>query len=177
MSPPPPLALVARERNWMDFALLLEAAMAQAPSYGLPDAFAVRAAVARMRRQLPSSLVTAIKAMEYLRANRPDVLAARDASIGCAQVRLLARLAAAAPEAAAAVEADVLRGALRMADLRAVAARATACHARGAPAQPAAPRPTLAPRRPARAAARRAAGQPAHLPTPGRAPRHAALAL
>ena len=120
MTTPPTLRVVAREKNWMAFAQLLDAAMAEPPRYGLSDAGAVRAAVARLRRQQPSSLVPAMKAMEYLRERRPEVLERAEAPVGCAQVRLLARLAELAPEAAAAVEDRVLRGEVRGADLRAM---------------------------------------------------------
>jgi hypothetical protein len=136
---PPPLQAIAREKNWMEFALLLDAAMAEPARYGLDDAFAVRATVARMRRQLPSSLVGAVKAVRYLRQRRPDVLAGRDASIGCANVRLLERIASVSPAAAAEVEPRVLGGAIRTADLRARYA-ALRRERRERPAEPAARR-------------------------------------
>lgn len=115
----PPLQLIAREKNWMDFAILLEEAMQRYDSYGLADPNAVRAAIGRMRRQLPSSLTSAVKAMQYLRERHPDVLGSRDAGIGCANVRLLARLAEVSPSAAAEAAPGVFAGDIRQVDLRA----------------------------------------------------------
>jgi hypothetical protein len=114
-----PLPQIAQEKNWMEFALLLESAMERFDSYGLPNPGAVRAAVGRLRRQLPSSLSTALKAMQFLRDRHPDVLAGRDASIGCAQVRVLSRIDAVSREAAAAVEGLVFAGSVRTVDLQA----------------------------------------------------------
>ncbi len=90
MSLRPSLHEIAREKNWMEFALKLETAMENCTSYGYASPEAVRAAVGRLRRQLPSSLVTALKAVRFLQTRHPEVLATRDARIGCAQVRQLA---------------------------------------------------------------------------------------
>lgn len=113
------LQSIAREKNWMEFAVRLEAAMAQPESFGLADAAAVRAAVGRMRRQLPSTLTIALSAMRYLRENHATVLAARDARIGCAPVRLLARIDTLSPSSAAALAPRIFAGSIRPAELRA----------------------------------------------------------
>ncbi len=116
--PPPSLHAIAREKNWMEFAVLLEAAMDHPDSHGLPDPGAVRAAVARIRRQLPSSLSIALKAMRHLREHHPEVLASRDATIGCAPVRLLARIDALSRPSAAALAPLVFAGTVRQIELR-----------------------------------------------------------
>ncbi len=119
MSPSPSLLQIAREKNWMEFAVQLDTAMAQPDVHGLPDATAVRAAVARQRRQLPSTLTIALKAMQFLRDRHAEVLAARDARIGCAPVRLLARIADLSPAAAATLAPQVFARNVRQADLQA----------------------------------------------------------
>jgi hypothetical protein len=119
MSPSASLLQIARERNWMEFAVRLEAAMAQPDSHGMPDAAAVRAAVARFRRQLPSTLTIALKAMQFLRDRHGEVLEARDARIGCAPVRLLARIAELSPAAEATLAPQVFARTIRQADLQA----------------------------------------------------------
>lgn len=119
MSPSASLLQIARERNWMEFAVRLEAAMAQPEGHGMPDAAAVRATVARFRRQLPSTLTIALKAMQFLREAHGEVLAARDARIGCAPVRLLARIAELSPTTAATLAPQVFARTIRQADLQA----------------------------------------------------------
>lgn len=119
----PSLQQIAQEKNWMEFALQLEAAMQDHHHYGLPDPAAVRAAVGRIRRQLPSSLTTALKAMQFLKQRHPEILETRNASIGCAQVRLLSRIEDLSPKTATELKAKVFAAAIRQSDLRAHHAR------------------------------------------------------